>query len=86
MFNPGKLDRVLHSRTSQFIHSILFFILFCVCACLFAVFWAAPVAHGGSQARGLIRAIATGPHHSHGNAGSKPRLQTTPQLTTMPDP
>ena len=36
---------------------------------LFAISWAAPVAYGGSQARGPIRAIATGLHHSHSNAG-----------------
>ena len=28
--------------------------------CLFAISWAAPAAHGGSQARGRIRAVATG--------------------------
>uniref|UniRef100_A0A8D0YF32 Sm domain-containing protein n=1 Tax=Sus scrofa TaxID=9823 RepID=A0A8D0YF32_PIG len=38
--------------------------------CLFAFFRAAPAAHGGSQARGLIRAIAAGLHHSSRNAGS----------------
>ena len=40
--------------------------------CLFAISWAAPAAYGGSQARGPIEAIATGVHHSHSNAGSKP--------------
>ena len=35
--------------------------------CLF-VFWAAPVAYGGSQARGRIRAVAASLHHSHSNA------------------
>ena len=47
---------------------------------------AAPVACGGSQARGLIGAVATGLHHSHRNAGSEPHLQTTPQLTATQDP
>ena len=37
----------------------------------FFLFRVAPVAYGGSQARGLIRATATGLHHSHGNVGSK---------------
>ena len=32
---------------------------------LFAISKAPPVAHGGSQARGLIGAAATGLHHSH---------------------
>ena len=32
---------------------------------------AAPTAYGGSQARGLIRALAAGLHHSHSNAWSE---------------
>jgi len=35
---------------------------------LFAISWAAPAAYGDSQARGLIRAVATGLHQSHSNA------------------
>ena len=53
---------------------------------LFAISWAAPAAYGGSQARGRIRAVATGLHQSHSKAGSEPRLQPTPQLTATPDP
>ena len=53
---------------------------------LFAISWAAPAACGGSQARGRIRAVATGLHQSHSNAGSGPHLQPTPQPTAMPDP
>ena len=53
--------------------------------CLFA-FRAAPVTHGGSQARGQIGAAAASLCHSHSHAGSKPRLRPTPQLTAMPDP
>ena len=30
--------------------------------------------HGGSQARGLIRATTAGPHHSYSNAGSEMHL------------
>ena len=56
--------------------SMLFFLLF---------LWAAPVAYGGSQARGRIGAVATSLRHSHSNAGSEPRLQPTPQLTATPD-
>ena len=40
--------------------------------------------YGGSQARGLIRAIAASLRHS--KEGSEPRLRTTPQLTAVPDP
>ena len=36
---------------------------------LFAISWAAPTAYGGSQARGRIRAAATGLRQSHSNAG-----------------
>jgi len=50
-----------------------------------AISWAAPAAYGGSQARGRIRAVATGLRQSHSNAGSEPRLQPTPQLTATPD-
>jgi hypothetical protein len=54
---------------------------------LFLVFSrAAPEAHGGSQARGLIRAVAAGLLHSHSNAGPEPRLRPTPRLTATPDP
>ena len=47
---------------------------------------AAPTAYGGSQARGRIRAVASGLHYSHSNSGSEPHLQPTPQLTAIPDP
>ena len=50
-----------------------------------AISWAAPVAYGGSQARGRIGAVATGLRQSHRHAGSKPPLQPTPQLTATPD-
>ena len=42
--------------------------------CLFAISWAAPAAYGGSQAKGLIGAGATGLHQSHSNTGSELRL------------
>ena len=54
--------------------------------CLFAISGATPTAHGSSQARGLIGAVATGLHHSRSNAGSELRLQPTPQLTATLDP
>ena len=61
-----------------------FFFLFFFC--LFAFARAALSAYGGSQARGLIRAIAAGLRQSHSNEGSEPRLQPTPQLTATLDP
>ena len=50
------------------------------------IFRAAPPAHGGSQARGRIRATGADLHHSHSNSGSEPRLRRTPQHITTPDP
>ena len=43
-------------------------------------------AHGGSQARGLIRTVAAILHHSHSNSRFELPLRPTPQLTAMPDP
>ena len=52
----------------------------------FVFFGATPAAYGGSQARGLIGAVGTGPHQSHSNAGSELHLRPTPQLRATPDP
>ena len=82
--------------TNSFLFIFLFFNFFCLFVflsfCLFfavvvvvAISWAAPAAYGGSQARGRIGAVATGLRQSHSNAGSKPSLQPTPQLTATPD-
>ena len=60
--------------------SFLFFFVFLL------FLWAIPAAYGGSQARGLIGAVATGLRQSHSNAGSEPHLQPTPQLKATPDP
>ena len=49
-------------------------------------FRAIPTAYGGSQARGQIRDLAAGLHHSHGNSRSEPHLQSTPRLMAMQDP
>ena len=46
---------------------------------------ATPAAYGGSQAMGWIRAVAAGQHQSHSNIGSELHLQSTPQLTALPD-
>ena len=66
-------------QLKQCIEEILF------CFCLFAISWAAPKARGGSQARGLIGAVATCLCQSHSNAGSEPRLRPTPQLMATPN-
>ena len=51
----------------------------------FCLFRAAPMAYGGSQARGLIGAVEASLHHSHSNAGSTVHLRPTPQLMATPD-
>ena len=61
-------------NTSQFIFPVLFFV--------FCSFRAAPAAYGGSQARGLIRAVAAGLHQATATRDQRP----IPQLTAMPDP
>ena len=53
--------------------------------CLFTISWAAPTAYEGSQARGLIGAVAAGLHQSHSNAGSEPHLQPPSQLMATPE-
>ena len=57
---------------------------FC-CCCLFAFCSAVPAAHGGSQARGPVGAVAAGLRQSHSSTGSEPRLRPRPQLTATPD-
>ena len=63
--------------------SIFFFFFF---------FWyfvfsrATPAAYVGSQARGLIGAVAAGLCQSHSNSGYELCLRPTPQLTATPDP
>ena len=48
---------------------------------LFYFFRATPTRYGDSQARRLVKAVAAGLHQNHSNTISKPRLQTTSQLT-----
>ena len=62
-----------------------FFFVFFFFFFFFAFSWAAPMAYGGSQTRGLIRAIAAGLCQSHSNAGCEPSLQATPQLMATLD-
>ena len=52
----------------------------------FGLFRAAPAACGGSQARGLIRAVANSLRHSHSHTRSEPRLRPTPQLMVTLEP
>ena len=56
------------------------------CFFFFCLFKAIPEAHGGSQARGPVGAVAAGlrQSHSHSNAGCELCLRPTPQLTAVP--
>ena len=56
----GILLIALHQHFVTF----LYYIFFCL-------FRAVPMAYGGSQVRGQIRAVAAGLHHSHSNTGSE---------------
>ena len=51
--------------TDAALRGIFFFVF-----CLFAISWATSVAYGGSQARGLIGAVAAGLRQSHSHMGS----------------
>ena len=53
---------------------------------VFCLFRTAPAAYGGSQARGLIGAVAASPRQSHSNTRSKRCLRPTPQLKATLDP
>ena len=72
-----------HSTVTLFLFIYFFYFFYFFVFLLFL--WAASAAYGGSQARGPIRAAATGLCQSHRNAGSELRLQPTPQLTATPD-
>ena len=65
--------------SAPWLHYCFFFFFLCL-------FRAAPVAYGGSQVRGQIRATAAGLYHSHSNPRSEPHLGPTPQLMATPDP
>ena len=60
---------------------VAFFVLFCFC-----LFRAPRMAYGGSQAKGLIGAVAAGLCYSHSNARFEPHLKPTPQLMATLDP
>ena len=74
------------SRSTTVPLSYDFKTVFCLFVYLFGLLRAALVAYGGSQARGRIRVIASGLHHSRCNRRSEPRLQLTPQLLATRDP
>ena len=70
------LRQLLLFFLSFFLPFFLFFFFF---------FWATPAVSGDSQARGQIRATATGPCYSHSSAKSELIPQPTPQLMATLD-
>ena len=64
----------------------IFILFYLFIFCLFVFSRAAPMAYGGSQARGPVGAAAAGLYHSHSNTGSEPCLQPTPQLMATSEP
>ena len=76
LFKPLIDWRITHIMNGNLLYIFIYF-------CFFRT---APMAHGRSQSRGRIRAVAAGLSHNHSNTGSKLRLWPTPQLTAAPDP
>ena len=77
---------VLEKRPFYLHRKVFVLGVFLVCLFVFCLLRSALVAYGGSQARGLTRAIAAGLRQSHSNTRSEPCLQPTPQLKATPDP
>ena len=73
--NPRIIKRINQSGKARKLSLLVVFFFFFFFLLLFR---AAPLAYGGSQARGLIRAAAACLHHSHSNTGSEPRLTAMP--------
>ena len=85
--HPGSLAPFLPNLNSPtcfslacFFSLFLFFSYFVVFISMifffFNLFRAAPVTKGSSQARGRIRAVVAGLHHSHSSTRSEPHLST----------
>ena len=88
-FQTKNGDPLIHGENQSSRSWPVYMYLYIICKfflCLFAFTRAAPTAYGGSQARGLIEAVATDLRQSHSNTGSEPCLQPMPQLTATPDP
>ena len=79
------LHRPLLGATGEVFGFVSFGVIF-FGGVFFAFSRATPAAHGGSQARGLIGAVAAGLYYSQSNEGSEPRPRPTPLLTATPDP
>ena len=65
----GMTELEHHHLAATIVRRTICFLFFGFFFRLFAISWAAPMAYGGSQARGLIGAVATGLRQSHSNGG-----------------
>ena len=61
---------IINSATMNMEVQVSFYFIYFFLFCLLSFFRAEPAAYGGSQARGLIGAVAAGLHKSHSNTGS----------------
>ena len=86
LYHPNSSSLLKNSKVCHLLKGKYIVYLFLSFFCLFAISWDALTAYGGSQARGLIGAVAASLRQSHSNVGSEPCLQPTPQLTATPDP
>ena len=79
---------VIYNKTKNKIWKKTYIIIIIITIIIlsFVFFRAAPVAYGGSQARGRIRAVTVSLRQSHSNAKTEPHLWPTPQLTVTLDP
>ena len=80
------LSKVTKSRFEPRLCPINLYAIYIYIYIFFFFFLATPATYGGSQARGPIRAIATGLNHSQSSAESKMHLWPTPQFMATPDP
>ena len=80
------LSTLVFTQCKYSLFNILFKVSFILIS--FCLFRGTPMAYGGSQARGLIRAVASSLCHCHSSARSKLCLQPTPRFmaTSGPQP
>ena len=84
--NASALKEGIAPTFKDGVSGTLFYLFYFILSFFFPFSRAAPTAHGDSQARGPVGAVAAGLHQSHSNTKSEPHLQPTPQLTATLDP
>ena len=82
----GRVSTFASLANSQVMFMEVAFYFIYVFIFVFCLFRAAPLAYGGSQARGRIGAVTVGLHQSHSNAGSELHLRPSPQRMATLDP